>query len=515
MTPLGRTHKAGLNAAAGLLDSFSVLVMNFIVTPILVGALGTSAFGMLSVLNRLSSYMLTVDGRATLALKWFIAHNQDSDDVSMKRRAIGSAIAVWLCFLPLLLIGGALIIALAPALTKAPPEMHGSVRLACLWLVLLFLFSGFLQLPAALLRGMNMEYKRLGVAAGLTILGGLVTIALVRGAGGQLPTITAVRFAVSIASGLLLFAIARRHVTWLGIIRPRRAELMKFLRLSISFFVWILVLKLVMESDVIILALMDSTVAVSHYALTATLVQAASSLILVGVASMMPGLGGLVGSKAFGKAASLRIEGHRACWLLGFAAGAVILLLNRSFMNLWIGLDCYAGPWVTILTVVMMIQFTAIHIDGLVIDLTLDLRRKIELSLVAALISILLAAILTPPLGIPGLCLGMVMGRLILSIAYPRLIHRAFERPAQPQTIWTLRMTLVTVLCSAAAAWAGTRILVPNWLWLAVSVAAAAPIFFGIAFVTGFSIEERRAFLQRVRTMSTMRFGARMPAPAP
>src|SRR5439155_1426307 len=174
------TQRASLNAIASLLDYAAKLVVGFVVTPIVVAALGRSLFGTWEMLNRLVTYMSAADGRPTEAIRLMVANRQAVDDATTQRRYVGAALAVWLLFLPVITAAGGLVIWLAPGVTKAAPDLHGTVRVATALLLASFFMTLVAGVPESVLRGMNLGYRRMGLQASLNLVGGLLMIAAVR-----------------------------------------------------------------------------------------------------------------------------------------------------------------------------------------------------------------------------------------------------------------------------------------------------------------------------------------------
>ena len=117
------TKKASLNALASVLDYGARLLVGFIVTPLLVTGLGDFFYGAWRVLRQLLGYISPATGRTTQALKWTLASQQASSNNEEKRRYIGSALAVWAFFLPLLTVLGGLLAWFAPSWLDAPKDM--------------------------------------------------------------------------------------------------------------------------------------------------------------------------------------------------------------------------------------------------------------------------------------------------------------------------------------------------------------------------------------------------------
>jgi hypothetical protein len=149
----------------------------------------------------------------------------------------------------------------------------------------------------------------------------------------------------------------------------------------------------------------------------------------------------------------------------------------------------------------MIIQFVLIRNDANIIDLTLNLRRKVLIGLLSASLSVVLAAILVGPfdLGIVGLCLGFMLGRLILSLGYPWMIGRILGVPFSSQLGSVPRPAFVSLVLFTLALSAGNVWTANTWVGLVFSVGLTVAVVSSLAFYIGLSNGQRRNILQRVR----------------
>jgi O-antigen/teichoic acid export membrane protein len=492
------TQRAYLNAVAALLDYASDLGVSFIVTPILIAGLGNTFFGVWQILDRLVDYMSAADGRPTQALKWVIANNQTTDDHAVNRRAIGSAIGVWFLFLPVLTVVGAIIVWLSPAITKVAPDAYPLVRITCALLALNFLLAGLATLAESVLRGMNQGYRRMGLMAGLHVVSGL----LMAGAiyfGFGLIGVAASQLVVTVLTGLLFWLVVRKYITWFGIERPTMPEVWRFLRFSGWFFGWTLVNRILLASDVVILGFILSASVVTVFSVTGFPAQTIVSVIALVVGAITPGLGGIIGQKQFQKAIVVRNEIMAYSWLLATSIGTTILLWNRSFINLWVGDEQYGGAYINLLIVLISVQLIFIRNDAFIIDLTLNLSRKVILGAVAALISVVLAVILTASMGMIGICLGLIGGRLILTVSYPIIVNSFLGISKKTQLVHLLRPCLIMILMFALSSYISEYIIVKSWVawFIYVSLTFGAASLIG--FVVGLSRTQRSQLLTRVK----------------
>jgi hypothetical protein len=98
-----------------------------------------------------------------------------------------------------------------------------TVRVACALLVANFLLTNLVALPEAVLRGMNLGYKRMGLQAGLSIVGGSLSIgALYVGAG--LVGVAGAQVMLAALTGVLFLLVVKKYVPWFGVARPSLAR---------------------------------------------------------------------------------------------------------------------------------------------------------------------------------------------------------------------------------------------------------------------------------------------------
>ena len=408
------TRRASLNVAAFGLDFGVKTAVGLVITPLLVGRLGTALFGTWEMLDRLAGYVASVGGRPSEALRLLVANRQTIADPAAQRRAVGGA------------------------LTAA--AVYGGLGLA-------------------------------GVA------------------GAQV--------ALAALSALCFWWLARTYVVWFGASRPARAETRSLASLAAWLAGGDLIAKLLLGSDVLILGTLLSPAAVTTYVLTAYAPRPAVAVHGSAVGAAMPGLAGLIGERQYGRAALARGDLMILTWLFATAVGTTILLWNRSFVALWVGAEHYGGAVVDLLIVCIAFQTAFIRADAFIIDAALRSWLRVLIAAVAAVVTITLAVVLTRALGIAGLCLGVLAGRLIQTVAYPVLAGRCVGGSSGVTPATLGRAVLVAGALFAAGLALGERMVAPNWLVWAAAVPASLALALGIAFSAGLSRQARQAVVLR------------------
>jgi O-antigen/teichoic acid export membrane protein len=499
------TKKASLNAAASTAEQVARIAAGLIITPILLTHLGRSAFGIWQVLQRLIGHASPASGRPGEALKWTIAHEQRSTDFDFKRRQVGNALAVWLLFLPLLVAIGGVLAWLSPAWLHVSGASYGTVRVAAGILVLDAVLFSLLYLPQSVLQGENLGYKRLGLSVLLVFVSkALLVIAIILGFG-----IEGLAVATAIATvfwGVTYIFIVRSRVEWFGIARPSLAEVGRFVRLSWWFLLWNLVMTVMLASDVVVLGIVASPALVTTYTLARYIPQAITVAVATVITAIMPGLGGLIGAGETTRAVRIRTETMSLIWLFTIVAGTTVLLWEESFLRLWVGAKYYPGPAAILMIMLMVLQFALIRTDANIIDLTLNLRRKVLVGALSAALSVGLAWFFlgSMDMGIIGLALGFIVGRAIQSIGYPWMIGRLLNIRIEQQLRGIVRPALATGVLFAGASVLGTSTRAGSWPILLVAVGVSAGVVTILAYFAGLSAETRRVLWLRLRRVARL-----------
>lgn len=493
------TRRASLNALAALVDYGARITLQMVLAPLLLRFLGDAGYGAWQVLQRLIGHAAPASGRPGEALKWMVAQGQTSEDTDRKRGQVGTAIAVWLLFLPLVAALGVLLVWVAPMLVQASPDQVWIVRAASAVLVVNLMVLGLANVPQAVLQGENLSYRRLGLSTLVLVVGGGLTAAALW-LGWGLVGVALATTATTVLSGVTYLYIVRSQVSWWGVSRPSRAAVKGFVGLSWWFLLWNLVLQAIKGSDVTVLGAVAGTALVSVYVLTSYVPQAISDVVFVVTSATMPGLGGLVGAGDLVRAARVRSETMALSWLAAAGASASVIIWTPSFLELWVGKQYDAGTLATVLICVMVLQLSLVRVDSNVIDLTLRVRAKVLLGLCSAVLAVGLGIVMAGPahLGISGLVVGFIVGRLPLTVAYPWLVGRllALPRPFSLGALW--RPALASVVLVGGATLLRPAADADSWHRFLLEAGATGLATLTFAYLGGLSGRQRRRVRARL-----------------
>jgi O-antigen/teichoic acid export membrane protein len=438
-----------------------------------------------------------------------LANKQGTASDEEKRAYVGSAVAVLGLFLPLTAMLGGVMTWYFPYWLGAPLETYGPLRVAAALMAANLLIYTIGNIPQSVLEGENLGYKRMGLSAALGLaLGGFIWLAIHFKLG--IAGVSAAYLAYTLLTPLLFLQAVRKFAPWFGARKPSIAAVRQFLRLSWWFLAWGVILNLIMASDVAVLGFLDSAESVTKYSITKYAPETLISFVAIVVFGIIPGLGGIIGSGDKEKAKKVRSEIMALTWLIVTVLGSGILLWNRTFVQLWVGAKQYAGDLPTLLVVITVTQFVLIRNDANVIDLTLNLKRKVLMGVLSVTVSILMAGMMVGyfHFGIVGLIIGTITGRAILSIEYPLMAGRFLGYPFREQLKGAMRPALAgSVLFVATylvggllptAEWHGLG----GWIVFVPSFGVTFLILAALAFFAGLSGLQRNQIIMRARLVA-------------
>jgi O-antigen/teichoic acid export membrane protein len=415
-------------------------------------------------------------------------------------------LAVLALFLPLTAMLGGVMTWYFPYWLRAPVETHGPLRVATALMAANFLIYAIANIPQSVLEGENLGYKRMGLSAALGLaLGGFIWLAIHFKLG--IAGVSAAYLANTLLTALLFLQLARNFTPWFGARKPSIAAVRQFLGLSWWFLAWGVILNLIMASDVAVLGFLDSAESVTKYSITKYAPETLISFVAIVVFGIIPGLGGIIGTGEKEKAKKVRSEIMTLTWLIVTVLGASILLWNRTFVQLWVGTKQYAGDLPTLLVVITVMQFVFIRNDANVIDLTLNLKRKVLMGALSVTVSVLVAGIMVGyfQLGIVGLILGTMTGRVVLSIDYPLMAGRFLGYPFLDQLKGAMRPSIAGLVLFVTTYLVGGLLPTAEWHGLGgwvVFVPLCAVTFLILtilAFFAGLSERQRNQIILRAR----------------
>jgi O-antigen/teichoic acid export membrane protein len=489
-----------LNALTSIIDYLAMQISGMIVSPFIVHGLGNSMYGIWQMISQMTGYTKMADSRATQVLKWTVAKKQDTASEEELRSDVSSALAITFIILPIVLLAGGTISWYAPYITKADPAYYNLIRIVCSFLVLSMALGQVFEMFEAVLRGMNLGFKRMGFRAAIVVCGGaLKVLAITQGFG--LIGLAIVQIIVTVITGLTFYFIVKKNVGWFGFGKTNFKRVLSFGKLSGWYMANTATDTLLTQSDKVLLGFLTTPVLVSYYALTGFLTLAIQGIIFRVIIGIIPGIGKLFGLKDYQKISRVWGNLNDFIFILSTASGVTIILYNHSFLNAWVGRGHFAGILANTLIIVMVMQDTFIKTDGYIITTTLDLKKKIYLTIRSLVFYIGLGFLLVHNFGITGLCISLIIGKFLLFYGQRKIIKTKIRYNQTISPFEKIRPLAVSLSMLGIAFYLSS--LLKTFSFLQISI--LAPVTFAIAFfiyyMAGLRREKREQLLQIVLSL--------------
>ncbi len=491
---------AVLNAFTGSIDFATKLLVSFFVTPITVAFLGPIYFGAWQVLGQLNQYMATADLRAATSIKYLISRDRSVKSEEELREGVSAGFYSFFLMFPIYIIFGSLIVWYAPELTGVPTEYIKNIRIAAIVLVTTFVVSQFFFLYESMLEGMNLAFKRLGMRAVVTIIGGGATVGVLYLGYGVLG-ISLVQLLIVILNGVLFYFTVKRNIPWFYLVRVDRSRIIAFVKLSVLYLLLKMSDLLCYSIDLILMGYFLGPKIVSMYAITKYLTIGVFGVIRVFGNGASMGIAKFIGEKNYSKLLEARSQIISFQLIVMILGGAVVCLFNQSFVNLWSQSQYYLGGNETLLTVLISSITILINIDSSIINATMNLKRKILITFLSSLISIGMAFVLTPIYGTIGLLSSILLGLLFLSVSTTFLLKLLTFEVKVFYNVFFSRTSLIGLSILFLLTKLSQEFIIKSWGLLGLAVVALSILVSIIVWMLGCNKFQRKVLINTIKSI--------------
>ncbi len=179
-----------------------------------------------------------------------------------------------------------------------------------------------------------------------------------------------------------------------------------------------------LASDLIVVGWILGPAAAAVYATTGGALRLLMGPVEELLGSGTPGISEICGREGWQRLERVRTEMHLIALSCIAVIGGGVLSLNQSFLHLWVGDGFYGGNLLNLLLVLIAFEMTFYRIDAAIVNSMLQFRAIAFLTLTYGALSLGLGGVLAWAWGLPGMALGVFLGRLGLVLYLPSLIYR-------------------------------------------------------------------------------------------
>jgi O-antigen/teichoic acid export membrane protein len=478
----------------------AAMVSGLVVTPILLDAIGTEAFGIWAFIGGITIYLAVLDFGLGPSVVRFTAEGHGRGDPDEINRVASVALVLYAAIGAVTLAAGAVLAWFVPLLIETPADLVSEARLATFLVVISLAVKFPLGLFYNLLGGRHrFDLQNLGNFVATVLYAVLVALLIPRGGGlvllGLLTIlVTVLRLGLPLVwlrSELPELRLGRAYVT-----RERMRELVS---VSWSNFLVHVASKVVFSTDVVVVGIVLGAHEAAIYAIASRLFQLAFGLASVVTSLLYPAFAEYEGSGEKERQRRLLLAGLRGGSAAALVLALPLLIIPENLVTAWVG-DAYAAsaPVLALLAVVILVHQPVWMLTQYLIALGRQ-REIARLLIVAAVGNLVLSIALAFTVGTWGVALATLLADVAaLAVAIPLSVApaagvrvgelvRALLRPALPAF-----GVAVVVFGFARTVDADTLLqLLPIGIaWLVLASAAV--------WRFGLTPEERRSFARQV-----------------
>ena len=431
---MNTTKRPGIsrNLAAYWLAFLFTAGVGFLLSPFVVHHLGSTAYGVWTLLVALVGYLGLLDFGIRGSVTRYVAHHHAGGDNEGCSSIVSAGLVMFglLGILAIFLSG--VFSFLSPFLFNIPESLVQDTRIV----LVVGGVTMAVTLVGAVFGGVVAGLQRFDISSGIEILvtairTAAVVLALLEGYG--LVTLALIHLAASLSSGLASWAAARKLYPELRI--RFRFPLIPHMRTILSFSLFLSAIHVfgvvIYYSDALVIAVFLPVSAVTFFAIASNLCDYARQVSSALSMLMTPRVSALVAVGSNGVGEEI-LGAARLATLITAPIAATFWMRGESFINLWMGTDYgpASGEVLRILAFVVLLGGARSVATASIIGVNRH-RTLIPAFASEAACNLALSATLVGTLGLAGVALGTLIPSVLVSLGYfPRCLSKATGVPA-------------------------------------------------------------------------------------
>ena len=412
----------------GITKLFNILlsfVVQFLITPFILGSLGKEIFGVYTIINKMQGYISVVDLRPTAILRFKLAATQTKKSIQSSKEYIGSSLIISAILLPIIALVG-WFLSLGFEHYFEIDEQYIAVGKTAIIILSIFIgIKGFLGVPEAIIRGNNAEYKLFFIEPLRLIVYTFFVYIFINNGFGILGVIAAIIIA-TFFDFILKLIIQRRLYPLLKPVLPNKNKVKEFAGKGSWYLVSSLSAQVINTFDIMLIGLLIGVKAVTIYALSKAMLFRISESFSSVLGGITASVGYLISNENTKKLTEIRYKLLRYNFIFGCLIVTYFICFNRSFVGLWVDASNYIGEYGN-LVLCFAGFFTLLCLANEIFINSLQLFKvKSRILLVTVFIFLITAYFFSKEYGLLGVAISLLITKFIQWLGYEILLQKHF-----------------------------------------------------------------------------------------
>jgi O-antigen/teichoic acid export membrane protein len=468
------------NVSSGQLALATNIVVGFFLWPIIVHRLGDDAAGIWVLIFSITGYYGLFDLGIRSSIIRYISKTAATNDTEGASRVISTSLFSYSCVGALALLITVIVSLFVNRFHSVKPEFHSTAP----WLLLMVgtaVSFGFpLGVSGGVLEGLQrFDARRFPDIAATLLRGGLIVLALHRGRG--LLTVAFITVAMPLLASAVCTVIAARLLPVpLGLRYVDRATFREMVTYGGTTLIIIVSARLRFRSDSIIIGAFLSSAAITYFNIGARIVDYAGEVV-ENLAQVFVPMSSH--ADALGETDRLRkifVAGNRFCAFIIFPICAVLVVLGKSLIEVWVGARYVETSYPVLLILLLSTSLMLAQAASPRVLFGMSKHRTWAIAtLIEGLANVALSILLVRPFGIIGDAIGTAVPLAVTTICFlPRHLCRQLQIRIGTYLREAYLLPLIVCMPLVIVVLLMKRWFVPhNYIQLAVHLAMAGVIY--------------------------------------
>ena len=422
--------QAAKNVGSGWLSLLVHLAVGFFLSPFILHKLGDDAFGLWVLILSLTGYYGLLDFGIRSSIVRYVARFNATRDEDQLARFFNTTMATYTIVAVLVLLITGVGCFYLDVLFRIPPQFLRTARLLFLIMGAEFALSFPLSVFPGVLQGLQkFSWQNLTQIAYTLARGLAIVIGLER--GGGLLTLAAIVVATDVLGhGVFVWMMYRIRPLPLSLRFVDRKTFRQMLAYSSAAFLILVAEKLRFQSDAVVIGIFLSPAAITYFSIGLKLAEYPTNILQSLAEIFTPISSHLDATGDLGRLRKLFLDGNRACAMTIFPLSAILIVLGKSIIEVWVGAKYLSSYSILLLLIIPKTLYLAQATSTKVL---LGMGRHQTLAWVLlgeGGANLILSVVLLRHWGIVGVALGTAIPLACTSLFFlPRHLCRLLEIP--------------------------------------------------------------------------------------
>ena len=416
-----KSFYTGLTKILGIGLSF---IVQFVITPFILGSLGKELFGVYTIINKMQGYVSVVDLRPTAILRFKLAATQTRKNIQSSNEYIGSSLIISVILFPFIILVGYFLSLGFGHYFKIDEQYIAVGKTAIIILSIFIGIKGFLGVPEAIIRGNNAEYKLFFIEPLRLIVYSIFVYVFINNGFGILGIITAIIIA-GFFDFILKLVLQRKLYPLLKPVLPDKTKIKEFTGKGSWYLLSSLGSQVINTFDIMIIGVTIGAKAVTIYALSKMMIFRVSESFASVLGAITASIGHLISDQNTKKLIEIRYKLLRYNILFGSLIITYFVWFNSAFVSLWVDSSNYIGESGNIL-LCFVGMFTLFCLSNEIFINSLQLfKQKSRILLITVFVFLITAYFFSKQYGLPGIAISLLISKAFQWICYERLLQKS------------------------------------------------------------------------------------------